>query len=249
MTTKTADDGRELSPLDRAAPIPDPGPDSERPSAEPTHRRLRRLDQARLRLCERASGDVLDIGVGEGRNLRHYAGGVRLTGIDLNSAMIEATRAEAQRLGRTVTLIQCDAHVLPFPAESFDCVVAFRVLCAVADDAIVLREAMRILRSGGSLLLTDHVVSSWPVVRDVQRAMDRLIAPSTGEFRARRPIVEVRGLGFEIVEARRGRFGLTEYVHARKPANSGGAYDAHHTSSERMRLRSEEPPAAEPGSW
>jgi ubiquinone/menaquinone biosynthesis C-methylase UbiE len=208
--------------------------------------RRQRLMRARTRLCQHASGDVLEIGIGSGEGLEHYASEVRLTGIDVDPQAVEAARLEAQRLGRTIVVVEGDAHVLPFPAETFDGVVCFRALCEVANEAIVIEEALRVLRRGGSLLLVDHVASSWWPVRIVQQAMDRMVAPSTGEFRARRPILHIRRLGAEIVESQRSWAGLTEYVWARKPQTAPDLPDPGHSSTERMRLKSE---AAEAADW
>jgi ubiquinone/menaquinone biosynthesis C-methylase UbiE len=46
-----------------------------------------------------AHGDVLEIGVGTGRNFPFYAPDVRLTGIDLTPAMLQQARDRAATLG------------------------------------------------------------------------------------------------------------------------------------------------------
>src|SRR5712691_12830224 len=51
-------------------------------------------------VCSQAVGEVLEIGVGTGRNLQHYGEGVQLTGIELSPAMLEIARARARELGR-----------------------------------------------------------------------------------------------------------------------------------------------------
>lgn len=45
---------------------------------------------------------------------------------------------------------------VPAPAESFDCVLSSQVLEHVADPALYLDEARRLLRPGGSLVLSTH---------------------------------------------------------------------------------------------
>jgi SAM-dependent methyltransferase len=207
-----------------------------RPARLPSLRQAR-LEPPREWLGRRASGDVLEIGIGAGEGIAHYAGDVRLTGIDVDPAMVEAARAEAERLDREVVVVEGDAHVLPFPAESFDTVVCHRVLCSVANEAIVVAEAMRVLRRGGTLLLVDHVESSWWPVRQAQHAVDRVLAPSTGEYRSRRPMHHVLAQGGEIVESERSRAGLMEYVAARKPSSGDDPADSRPSSSPLMRLK------------
>ena len=47
-------------------------------------------------VCSRASGEVLEVAVGTGRNFPFYPQGVRLTGIDLSPAMLEIGRASCR---------------------------------------------------------------------------------------------------------------------------------------------------------
>jgi SAM-dependent methyltransferase len=54
-------------------------------------------------VCSQAAGDVLEIAVGTGRNLRYYSDDVRLTGIELSPAMLELARLEAAAIGRDAT--------------------------------------------------------------------------------------------------------------------------------------------------
>src|SRR5439155_13871558 len=65
---------------------------------------------AREWVCSQAQGDVLEIAVGTGRNLRHYPPEVRLTGIELSPAMLELARQEAAALGREADLRVGDAE-------------------------------------------------------------------------------------------------------------------------------------------
>jgi ubiquinone/menaquinone biosynthesis C-methylase UbiE len=50
-------------------------------------------------VCSRASGQVLEVAVGTGRNFTFYPQGVRLSGIDLSPAMLEIARKRAEELG------------------------------------------------------------------------------------------------------------------------------------------------------
>ena len=108
---------------------------------------------ARKWVCSQAEGDVLEIGIGTGRNLPHYRDDVRLTGIELSPAMLEIARARARELGRQVDLRVGDAQALEFADDSFDTVVCTLSLCTIPDDRAAVAQVRRVLRPGGRFLL------------------------------------------------------------------------------------------------
>src|SRR5215207_8601899 len=60
------------------------------------------LGNGRPWACSQASGDVLEIAVGTGRNFPFFPDAVRLTGIELSTGMLAIARGRAQELGRTM---------------------------------------------------------------------------------------------------------------------------------------------------
>jgi ubiquinone/menaquinone biosynthesis C-methylase UbiE len=131
--------------------------------------------------------------------------------------MLYATRRQADRVHRAITLRQADATALPFPAETFDTVVSTFALCCIPNERAALVEALRVLRPGGRLLLADHVAASFWPLRALQRAVDLVSVPLQGEHYTRRPVTALRGLGVTIEENERLTMGAIERVHARKP--------------------------------
>jgi GT2 family glycosyltransferase/SAM-dependent methyltransferase len=92
--------------------------------------------------------DVLEIGGGRsGLTVMLYPKAC-VTNVDL-----EATDAESPNNER-VRFVVADATRLPFADASFDAVTMFDVLAAVPDHGAAAREAVRVLRPGGWLLLT-----------------------------------------------------------------------------------------------
>jgi ubiquinone/menaquinone biosynthesis C-methylase UbiE len=108
-------------------------------------------------VCSRASGEVLEVAVGTGRNFPFYPQGVRLTGIDLSPPMLEIAWERADEVGVDADLREGDAQELPFPEASFDTVVCTLSLCNIPNDRRAIAEMKRVLRPGGRLLLLDHV--------------------------------------------------------------------------------------------
>lgn len=99
-------------------------------------------------LVPRAGQATLEIGCGEGRVARDLAArGHRITGLDASPTLVAAAR-QAHPDG---TYIVGDAADLPFPAESFDLVVAYNSLMDIQDMPGALREAARVLAPTGRL--------------------------------------------------------------------------------------------------
>jgi SAM-dependent methyltransferase len=102
-----------------------------------------------LELLGPGSGPCLDIGCGTGRNFETIrASGRSVVGLDFS--------ADQLRLARTRTdgpLMVADAAVLPFADASFDTAMVMWISTDVDDFAKVLREATRVLRPGGVLVV------------------------------------------------------------------------------------------------
>src|SRR6266704_615749 len=159
-------------------------------------------------VCAQATGDTLEVAIGTGLNLELYPDNLRLTGIDFSPAMLERARDRARQLGRAVDLQEGDAHALAFPDASFDTVVCTFSLCAIPDERRAIAEMGRVLRPGGLLLLADHVVSSWWPLRAGQWLLDLVTVPLGGEHFLRRPLEQVRALGFQVQHHERFKAGI-----------------------------------------
>ena len=167
-------------------------------------------------VCGRAAGDTLEVAIGTGLNLPHYAADVRLTGVDFSPAMLDLARRRAEQLGRPVDLREADASALPFTPASFDTVVCTYGLCAIPDDSRAVSEMNRVLRPGGLLLLADHVAgTAWPT-RSVQRVFELFTVPLQGEHFLRRPLRLVEAEGLDIEHSERSKLGMMERLAARK---------------------------------
>jgi ubiquinone/menaquinone biosynthesis C-methylase UbiE len=166
-------------------------------------------------VCSRATGDVLEVAIGTGRNLPSYPAEVTVTGVELSPAMLAIGRTRAAELGREVELREADAEALPFADASFDTVVCTLSLCTIPDHAKAIAEMARVLRPGGRLLLLDHIRSRWWPVWAVQRLIDVFTVRTAGEYMTRRPAPMLGAAGLQIVESQRLKLGTVERVHAR----------------------------------
>lgn len=132
--------------------------------------------------------------------------------------MAELGRRRATELGREIDLRVGDAERLEFADESFDTGVCTYGLCTIPDDAAAIREAERVLRPGGKLLLAEHVRSPNPIVRTIERIVDPIAHRLGGDHMLREPLEHLSAEGFEIDEVERRKAGFVELVAARKAA-------------------------------
>lgn len=110
---------------------------------------------------------VLDLGCGTGRHLgRFLDAGARVVGLDFSAGMLAQAR---RKFGRRpdLTLLEADASAdLPLEPGSFDLVFSSLVLEHVADVDGFFRQAARLCRPDGTLLLTTMHPALF--LRDVQ---------------------------------------------------------------------------------
>lgn len=168
--------------------------------------------------CSHAKGDVLEIGLGTGRNLSFYPEGIRLTGIEISPRMLEIARRRARDLGREADLRLGDAEALEFPDRSFDTVICTLSLCSIPDDRRAVAEVRRVLRPGGGFVLLEHVRSPARIVRWGQRLLEPINVRIEGDHLLREPLDHLRAEEFEIEHLERSKWGIVERVRARKPA-------------------------------
>lgn len=103
------------------------------------------------------AGRVLDIGCGDG-TLTYMLGdkAERVYAIDDSLLPLRLARDQFRRQGapREPNLSAADGRNLPFPDDTFDCVVLADVIEHIDAPEAVMREARRVLRRGGQILLT-----------------------------------------------------------------------------------------------
>jgi len=112
--------------------------------------------------------DILDVGCGAGNMIHHLAQYGRVRGIEVDARPVKI----AQSRGYDVRLGDATQQI-PFPDSSFDLVTALDVIEHVDADETVLREAFRVLRPGGHLLITTPAFPQLWSYNDVLNAHKR----------------------------------------------------------------------------
>ena len=103
-------------------------------------------------------GPVLDIGSGMGVMARELARrGLEVESVDVSAEdqEVAASFTAGTGLETRIAFMTADAAALPFPDRAFASAVSFNALHHLADGASVLREAVRVVRPGGVIVLAD----------------------------------------------------------------------------------------------
>ena len=120
---------------------------------------------------------VLDVGCANGFSTLQFARRkhVSITGVDYIPEMIShanvALNAVSGDLAGTARFAVGDATALQFADNQFDTVVVIRVLINLGDwerQLVGLRECVRVLRPGGTLLLSEATVQGWTRLNDLR---------------------------------------------------------------------------------
>jgi demethylmenaquinone methyltransferase / 2-methoxy-6-polyprenyl-1,4-benzoquinol methylase len=132
------------------------------------------------------TGDkVLDIAGGSGDLSKLFAkkvgpnGEVILT--DINASMLSVGRDRMIDAGLAVPAAQCNAEQLPFPDNSFDCVIVAFGLRNMTHKDIALKEMHRVLKVGGRLLVLEFS-KVWQPLEKIYDAYSFKLLPMMGKL-------------------------------------------------------------------
>lgn len=133
----------------------------------------RELAAPRRELLAGLSGRVLEIGAGNGMNLRHYPRTVAEV-VALEPERYLRSKAEVAARAAEVRVVVRDgmAERLPFDPGSFDAAVTCLVLCSVRDHEGALAELRRVLKCGAELRFLEHVRAGSHRKARIQQALD-----------------------------------------------------------------------------
>lgn len=111
-----------------------------------------------------ASGDVLEVGAGTGRNLGFYPGKSTVKSIiltDSSDKMLERAKLKLSSMSndereRHQVQVADAANLNAFADDSFDTIVDTFGLCSFDDPVAVLKELQRVCKPDGKILLLEH---------------------------------------------------------------------------------------------
>lgn len=153
----------------------------------------------------------MEIGAGQGRNLRHYPATVtEVVAIEPEDTLRAAAERTAASAPVPVRLVAGHAGELPSRDGEFDAVVFSLVLCSVPDVPAALAEAARVLRPGGELRFYEHVRSGRRLFATLEDAVTPLWRRAAGGCRPNRDTeAALRRAGFVLGNVDRFGFAFT----------------------------------------
>lgn len=157
----------------------------------------------REKVVPRASGTVLEIGIGTGLNLPYYDASKieRLIGLDPSEESWEMAGKRAADLAFDVEFIGLPGEQIPLEDRSVDTVLVTFALCTIPDPVAALQGMRRVLRPGGRLIFCEHGKAPDEGVRKWQERINPLWRRIAGGCNMNRDIPQIIGNGgFDIVD-------------------------------------------------
>lgn len=142
------------------------------------------------------------MGVGTGKNIEFYPDDLEITAIDFSERMLEKARHKAEIYKKKVKLMVMDSQSISFPDNSFDTIFKTCVFCSVPDPLKGLREMRRVCRSGGRVIMIEHVRSEKKVLGLIMDVLNPLVVNLYGANINRRTVDNLRASGFGNIEVR-----------------------------------------------
>jgi ubiquinone/menaquinone biosynthesis C-methylase UbiE len=185
----------------------------------------------RSQLVPRATGTVLEVGMGSGINLQFYnATKVNLVyGLEPSEGMRRKAQNNLAASPVSVTWLDLPGEKIPLAGNSVDTVLLTFTLCTIPGWHAALQQMKRVLKPGGELLFVEHGESPDATTRKWQHRITPGWKLFAGGCHLNRDIAAmIQDAGFEITELNNlyipGAPKIAGYIYkgiARKPDNGG----------------------------
>jgi len=174
---------------------------------------------------------VLDLGSGAGVDAflaaREVGPGGHVIGVDMTPAMLDRARENAAKGGYSnVEFRLGEIEHLPVPDASVDVIVSNCVVNLSPEKDRVFREAFRVLKPGGRMLVSDLVLEK-PLPEETRESIEAYVGCIAGASLKEDYVQLIRGAGFQDVTIlREGRYGVepvtSVQVRGMKPQGPAG---------------------------
>lgn len=159
------------------------------------------LREWRIDLMKGLEGNILEIGVGTGKNIEYYPDDISITAIDFSEGMLQKAREKAEKYNKNVTLIQMDAQDMKFPDNTFDTIFTTCVYCSVPDPVKGLKEMRRVCKPNGKIIMIEHVRSEMWLLGAVMDILNPIVVTTYGANINRKTVENIYKSGFTDVNS------------------------------------------------
>lgn len=148
-------------------------------------------------LIKRIEGsEILEVGVGTGKNLRYYPDNASVVGIDFSTEMLKKAKIKAGENPK-ITLLEMDAQQMAFQDDMFDTVVTSCVFCSVPDPIKGLQEIRRVCKPEGKIVMLEHMRSNHRVVGKLMDTINFIPLHFWGANINRKTLENLKAAGFK----------------------------------------------------
>lgn len=152
---------------------------------------------------------LLEVGAGTGLNFVLYP--PQTVGVATEPSIEMLKIAKEKKRPQGVTLVQSCAESLPFDDDSFDAAVATLVFCSVASPHRAFAELRRVVKSGGTILLLEHVRPNG-VLGPIFDLLNLITVPLCDDHFNRRTVDEARAAGVELLRVEERLMGIMNII-------------------------------------
>lgn len=175
-----------------------------------------RFGAAKQRLFSAMQGRCLMLAAGTGNDFRYFPPGLTITAIDISPGMLARAQRRAVEYDGQLQLELADVQELPHADATFDTVATSCTFCSVPDPLSGLRELFRCLKSGGRLLMFEHVrsrIGPIAILQDCMTVVTRRFGPAMN----RDTVANVLRAGFELTREVNVYLDVVKAIEARRP--------------------------------
>ena len=151
---------------------------------------MKAIERQRGKVVPLAKGEVLEIGMGSGLNLKYYNPDKvsKVWGLEPSLGMQRKAEKNLNESPVPVEWLVAGCEAVPLPDDSIDTVMLTYVLCTIPDWETALKEIRRVLKPTGTLFFCEHGEAPEPNVRKWQNRINPMWKKIAGGCNLNRPI-------------------------------------------------------------